>query len=67
MKINEKIKKYIDENYITAKELAEKSGINIRALYDMFTAGRKISVDEYVAICSALDKSLEYFINEYAA
>lgn len=62
--MNKKIKKFLEENNITVKELAEKSKINVRCLYDIFNANRKISAEEYIAICYALNVKMEYFIEK---
>ncbi len=60
----EKIKDYIDEKGITVKELAHKADLNVRILYDIFNVRRKISIEEYAAICKALCVQLEYFIDD---
>lgn len=60
----EKIKNYIDEKGITVKELAHKADLNVRILYDIFNVRRKISIEEYAAICKALCVQLEYFIDD---
>lgn len=59
----EKIKKYLNENKMTIKDLAEKSGINVRILYGVFNNKRKLSADEYIAICNALNVSPDFFVS----
>lgn len=59
--MSNKIQKFLNENNITVSELARKSGINVRVLYDIFNANRKITIGEYAAICKALNVKLDYF------
>lgn len=58
----EKIKKYLEKNKISVKKLAELSGINVRTLYSVFNYNRKITIEEYILICEALDVEVNYFM-----
>ncbi len=60
----EKIKQYLKENGISVRFLARKSGLNFRVIYDIFNAGRKITIEEYAAICKALNLNLDYFFED---
>lgn len=62
----EKIKHYLEEKGISVRFLAEKSGLNIRVIYDIFNVGRKITVEEYAAICKALNLDLDYFFENFS-
>lgn len=65
--MSKKIKSFLDENNISVKELAEKSKIKARVLYDIFNANRKITIEEYIAICTALNVKMEYFVDNNEA
>ena len=60
--MTEKIKKYLEKNKISVKKLAELSGINVRTLYSVFNYNRKITIEEYILICEALDVEVNYFM-----
>ncbi len=61
----EKIKKYMTANKIPVNKLAEKSGLNVRSLYAIFNDGRKITIEEYAAICKGLNVELDFFFSQY--
>lgn len=64
-RLAEKIKKYMTEKKIPVNKLAEKSGLNVRTLYAIFNDGRKITVEEYAAICKGLNVELDFFFSDY--
>lgn len=58
-----KIKNYIQEIGLKFCAVAEKAGIPLNTFSDMMNGKRKITADEYVAICRALSVPLEKFVN----
>jgi len=59
--IAEAIAKYIDENGITQSSLCEKTGLPEQTVKMSFCGEKKMSIEEYIVICTALDVSYEYF------
>lgn len=51
MKIHQRIKKYMDDNGIKQKYVAEKSGFNQKTFSAIFHERRKLTVDEFENIC----------------
>lgn len=62
MRVYERVKQYLDENNITQKELAKKTGINETAVSLILRGGRKFECDEFEKIISALDVPASTFI-----
>ena len=55
------IKSYLDEMGIKQTYLAEKSGIPQPIINAILNDNRRIEVNEYIDICSALKLPLNYF------
>lgn len=55
------IKSYLDEMGIKQTYLAEKSGIPQPIINAILNDNRRIEVNEYIDICSALKLPLSYF------
>ena len=62
--IYERIAKFVEENGIKQSALAEKTGITKQALSESLRGLRKITAEEYVAICRALKKSPNFFSDD---
>lgn len=59
--INEKIKAYITENRLEFSAIAERAEIRTNTFSAMMNGKRKITAEDYFAICKALDVPLEQF------
>ena len=57
------LQKYLDENGIKQKAVSIKSGVDETALSKILTGKRKCEVNEYIAICKALQVKHDKFIN----
>lgn len=55
------IKKYLDENGIKYSFLSEKIGMPMNMLSPLLNDKRKMSVEEYFSICSALKVPVSKF------
>lgn len=58
-----KIKKYINSRGITQSYIAKKAGISVSVFSAMLNNKRKITIEEYVTICKALDVNASYFFD----
>lgn len=56
-----KVKKYLDENGIKYSFLSEKIGMPMNVLSPLLSGKRKMSVEEYFAICEALGVPVDTF------
>lgn len=61
--IAERINYYLDDHGIMNKFVAERSGIPLNTFSMMMNGKRKITADEYAAICRALGLSLDTFVD----
>ena len=57
----EKIKAYIEESGLKFGAIAERIGMPMNTFSAMMNGKRKITAEEYFAICKALDVPLEKF------
>lgn len=57
-----KIKIYIQEEGLKFKAIADRVGIPLNIFSAMLNGKRKITADEYVAICRTLNVPLEKFV-----
>lgn len=64
MTINQRIRIYLKSKGITARSVAQRSGLDEKLLSRMLTNKRKITTEEYGAICKALEVSEDYFYKE---
>lgn len=62
MCVSSRIKKYLEDNGISQTFVADRSGIPVVKLNQSLNGNRKISIDEYAAICGALSVSVNKFI-----
>lgn len=60
----ERIKCYIDSIGVKQQKIAELTGIPANTLSTMLSGKRQIRIDEYVAICNALNVSVEMFATD---
>ena len=56
-----KVKKYLDKNGIKYSFLSEKIGMPMNVLSPLLSGKRKMSVEEYFAICEALGVPVDTF------
>ena len=59
-----KIKKYMDAKGIKQTFLADKTGMSTQIVNEILNGNRKIEAVEYYSICKALDRPLNYFMEE---
>lgn len=64
MEISARISNYISKNGIIKKFIAKKSSIPVNALSLSLNGKRKLSVDEYVRLCDALNVTYDFFIKD---
>jgi transcriptional regulator with XRE-family HTH domain len=57
------IAKYIEENGIKQVYLCEKTGLTKQCISKSIKGRRRLSIDEYEKICSALNVPYDYFFN----
>ena len=60
--LGEKIKQYIANSGYKFGVIAEKAGVSANVFSAMVNGKRKITAEEYFAICKALGVELEYFL-----
>lgn len=60
----ETIKKYLIQNGIKYRFLADKLKISCTTLGTMLNCKRKITIEEYTAICQALEVGFDFFYNK---
>lgn len=56
-----KVKEYLDENGIKYSYLSEKIGVPMNTLSLLLNGKRKMSIEEYFAICEALKLPVDTF------
>lgn len=59
--LGKKIKEYIANSGYKISAIAEKAGLPANTFSAMINGKRKITAEEYFAICKALDVRLNYF------
>ncbi|MBQ6832854.1 MAG: helix-turn-helix transcriptional regulator [Lachnospiraceae bacterium] len=59
-----KIRAYMDTKGIKQTYLSDKTGLPIQTVNAILNGNRKIEAVEYYAICQALERPLEYFLQE---
>lgn len=62
MMVGHKIKNYLKENGISQTYLSKKTEISLPKLNMALNGSRKMSLDEYAAICEALSLHTDYFL-----
>lgn len=67
MSLSENIDRYLECNGIMKKFVAEKTGMTQSAVTQSLSGKRKLTADEYISICRALDVPLETFLTENTA
>lgn len=63
MKLHEKIRRYINENNLTIKEVGEQTNIEIKRFYRIVAGDSKMTADEFEEICKVLNINPDYFFN----
>ncbi len=56
------INDYISQNNVSLTQLAQASGILYNTLWVILNKNKDIAVKDYIAICKALNKPVDYFI-----
>lgn len=64
MKLHEKVRKYINDNKLTIKEVGEQTNIEIKRFYRILAGDSKMTADEFENICKVLNVNPNYFFNE---
>lgn len=62
MNLAENIKSYLDDNYISQKLIVAETGMTQNAVSLSLSGKRKLTADEYISICQALNVPLETFL-----
>lgn len=62
--LSQQIKAFIDESGIKYSAIADKIKMPVTTFSAMINGKRKITADEYIAICKALRVSLDTFAQE---
>ena len=62
MTVNEKIKKYLEEHGITQMWLSQATGIAQEKISNIVNSKRRVTAEELLSICSALNISADLFI-----
>lgn len=60
--VRENIADYLNKNGIKQLYICEKTGMTPQALSSVLKCERKLDVEEYIAICDALNLKYDYFI-----
>lgn len=58
MKVAQRIKEIVDDKGVTYTSISSKTGITVNAISQSFAGKRKLSADEMIAICKALNIDL---------
>lgn len=58
----DKLKKYLDDNGIKQKYVAKKAGMTEETFSKILSGKRKCDVNEFLAICNALNKKPDDFV-----
>ena len=61
-KVTERINEYILVNDISLSKLAKAAGIKRNSLWKMLNVYKDIRIENYVAICKALNEPFDFFI-----
>ncbi len=64
MKTNVKLKKYLEEHGITQAFLCRKTGLSSVKLSNIINGNRKLTADELITICKALNVSTDTFLED---
>lgn len=67
MNLAKNIKTYLENNYISKKLIADKTGMTQNAVSLSLNGKRKLTADEYVSICKALNVPLDTFLTAKSA
>lgn len=67
MTVSENIRSYLKEKGIMFAAVADKTGMRRDSFTSCMNGKRKITVDEYVRICNALDVPLDTFCEQTSA
>ena len=60
--VTKRISDYVESKGITLAFLAKKSGVDYEKIYKSFKGNRKLQIDEYMAICEALELDPDTFM-----
>ena len=64
--IQKAIIKYLEDKGIKQSFLSYKTGLSTGAISAILRGKQKLLIDDYIAICKALDVSLQFFIDNAA-
>lgn len=60
--VEQKIKEYLEENGISQAHIGRKAGLNLTKLNLSLNGNRKMTLEEYAAICGALGVNTDFFL-----
>lgn len=63
MKVNERIRHYIDDNGLKMNHIADKANVELKRFYRIVNGVSTMSADEFESICEALNVEPAYFFN----
>lgn len=67
MRVYERVRRYLDDNDLPPKAVAQKAGIPDAAFCAILSGKRTLYADELRAICLALDVSPELFVKGFVS
>ncbi len=66
MKVAQRIKEIVDDRGVTYTSISSKTGITVNAISQSFAGKRKMSADEMIAICKAVNIDLSDLQNSFS-
>lgn len=61
MKLHERIRRYIEGNKLTIKDVGEQTNIELKRFYRIIAGDSKMTADEFEEICGVLKVDPSYF------
>ncbi len=62
--VRKKILDFIGKNRIKQADICRKSGLMPQQVSKILNGTRRLEIEEYIAICAALDVSVDKFLND---
>lgn len=62
MEVCLEIKKYLEENGISQAHVGKRAGLNLTKLNMALNGNRKMTLEEYAAICGVLGVNTDFFL-----
>lgn len=64
MKLHERVRRYINDNNLTIKEVGEQTNIEMKRFYRILAGDSKMTADEFGDICKVLGVNPNYFFKD---